>query len=130
MTARLYRVIVPVSDIDRAASFYGAILAEPGERVSGQRHYFACGPTILACVDPRGDNASSDFHPNPDHIYFSVPDLEAVFARAQTADCTWLETEIAMRPWGERSFYLRDPFGNPICFADEETLFIGGRFVP
>ncbi len=130
MTVRLYRVIVPVSDIDRAAEFYSAILDDPGERVSGQRHYFACGPTTLACVDPREDPASSDFRPNPDHIYFSVPDLEAVFERAKGESCAWLETEIATRAWGERSFYLHDPFGNPICFADEETLFTGGRFVP
>jgi hypothetical protein len=33
--------------------------------------------------------------------------------------------EIAMRPWGERSFYMADPFGNPLCFVDERTLFTG-----
>ena len=38
--------------------------------------------------------------------------------------------EIAERPWGERSFYAHDPFGNPVCFVDERTLFTGGRFVP
>jgi hypothetical protein len=32
---------------------------------------------------------------------------------------------IATRPWGERSFYLRDPFGNPLCFVDAATLFTG-----
>jgi uncharacterized glyoxalase superfamily protein PhnB len=31
--------------------------------------------------------------------------------------------QIANRPWGERSFYLRDPFGNPLCFVDETTVF-------
>ena len=31
------------------------------------------------------------------------------------------------RPWGERSFYLRDPFGNPLCFVDAATLFTGPR---
>jgi hypothetical protein len=30
---------------------------------------------------------------------------------------------IARRPWGERSFYMRDPFGNPLCFVDEASLF-------
>jgi hypothetical protein len=34
--------------------------------------------------------------------------------------------EIARRPWGERSFYMRDPFGNPLCFVDEGTLFTSG----
>ena len=32
---------------------------------------------------------------------------------------------IARRPWGERSFYLREPFGNPLCFVDSATLFTG-----
>jgi len=29
------------------------------------------------------------------------------------------------RPWGERSFYAVDPFGNPLCFVDQKTLFTG-----
>jgi hypothetical protein len=37
-------------------------------------------------------------------------------------------TPIETRPWGERSFYATDPFGNPICnpicFVDSRTLFI------
>jgi hypothetical protein len=32
---------------------------------------------------------------------------------------------IARRPWGERSFYLREPFGNPLCFVDSAALFTG-----
>ena len=30
---------------------------------------------------------------------------------------------IEKRPWGEVSFYMKDPFGNPLCFVDETTLF-------
>ncbi len=60
----------------------------------------------------------------------AVADLEAVFERAKAAGCVWLEAAISARPWGERCFYARDPFGNPICFVDEGTLFLGGRFVP
>ncbi len=26
---------------------------------------------------------------------------------------------------GERLFYARDPFDNPICFVDEKTVFTG-----
>jgi len=33
--------------------------------------------------------------------------------------------QIAVRPWGEWSFYLSDPFGNPLCFVDAATLFTG-----
>ena len=33
--------------------------------------------------------------------------------------------EIARRPWGERSFYLQDPFGNPLCVVDAGSIFTG-----
>lgn len=106
---RLFRVILPVPDIEAAAAFYGAWLGMPGRRVSPGRHYFDCGGTILACFDPRADGDAFDAGPNPDHVYFAVDDLEATRAR----------------PWGERSFYARDPFDNPICFVDAHTIFTG-----
>lgn len=130
MDARLYRVIVPVPDIDEGAKFYGALFGVSGERVSVERHYFDCGGVILACVDTRLGNPSAEFRANPDHLYFAVADLEAMFERAKAAGCQWIEVSIQSRAWGERSFYARDPFGNPICFVDETTLFTGGRFVP
>ena len=55
MKARLYRVILPVDDIDRADRFYTELLGLAGERVSPGRHYFDCGGTILACYDPVAD---------------------------------------------------------------------------
>ena len=125
MNARLFRVIAPVSDIDRAASFYGRVFADPGIRVSKGRHYFQCGPTILACYDPKSDGDDKQFRPNPEHIYFAVDDLEAAYTRAQNAGCEWIEEAIEKRTWGERSFYARDPFGNPICFVDARTVYSG-----
>jgi catechol 2,3-dioxygenase-like lactoylglutathione lyase family enzyme len=133
MTVKLFRVILPVVDVDEAARFYGAILGWPGERVSGGRHYFDCGGTILACVDPdpeAGRGVPVDFRPNADHVYFSVDDLEGTLERARTAGCSWLGDEIKVYPWGERAFYARDPWRNPICFVEAGTEFTGGRFVP
>jgi uncharacterized glyoxalase superfamily protein PhnB len=127
MSARLFRVIVPVTDIDRAAAFYGALLAEPGRRVSSGRHYFDCGGTLLACYDARadGDAPSEPARSNTGHLYFAVSDLEDAFDRAFEAGCRQLDAAIESRPWGERSFYLVDPFGNQLCFIDERTLFTG-----
>jgi len=124
---RLYRVILPARDIKTAARFYATVLGFEGKRVSEGRHYFDCGGTILACVVPEGEGL--EFRPNIDHVYFAVDDLEAAFERAKNADCDWLEDSIETRPWDERSFYARDPFGNPICFVDETTLFTGQRYV-
>ncbi|HEY1785910.1 MAG TPA: VOC family protein [Pirellulales bacterium] len=123
--ARLYRVILPVGDIDVAASFYRDLLGQPGRRVSAGRHYFDCGGVILACFDPRRDGDDFDARPNPDHIYFAVSDVDSTFDRARGLGCAELDSRVETRPWGERSFYAKDPFGNPICFVDEQTIFTG-----
>lgn len=133
MPARLYRVILPVSDIDRAAEFYAAALGSPGTPISPGRHYFDCGGTILACFDPQADGDGYEAAPNPEWIYFAVEDLDATFAACRTAGATPAPGEvhgdpageIATRPWGERSFYIHDPFGNRICFVDVNTCFTG-----
>ena len=130
---RLYRVVLPVNDLNAAVSFYVAMLEQPGMRVSNGRHYFMCGGVILAIYDPRADGDDRTPRPNFDHVYFAVDDLESVFARAQKVgglstvigDGRLPMGEIARRPWGERSFYMNDPFGNPICFVDAASLYKG-----
>jgi len=114
-----------VSDIEKAAAFYAAILQVPGERVSPGRHYFDCGGTILACFDPQADGDKFDARPNPDHVYFSVANLEAAYDRAKAAGCMIIDHMIRKMPWGERMFYATDPFGNPVAFVDEKTVFTG-----
>jgi catechol 2,3-dioxygenase-like lactoylglutathione lyase family enzyme len=121
---RIFRIILPVSNIEAAAKFYTHLLAVQGQRVSPGRHYFNCGGVILACFDPHADGDDFDAHPNPGHIYLSVDDLEPFHRRAKEAGCRDLGP-IAKRPWGERSFYCKDPFGNPLCFVDEDTVFTG-----
>jgi uncharacterized glyoxalase superfamily protein PhnB len=102
-------------------------------RISPGRHYFDCDGVILACFNPRADGDAWDATPNPDHMYFSVDDLEAAYERAQrlgglsaeTGDGNLAMGQIAVRPWGERSFYLKDPFGNKLCFVDAASVFKG-----
>ena len=127
---RLYRVIVQVADLDRAAGFYERLFGVAGRRIEGaSRHYFDCGDVILALLQPRGENARS----TPDYLYFAVGDLEALHRRAKDLGALAKGTihgesaagEIARRPWGERSFYAADPFGNLLCFVDARTLFTG-----
>jgi predicted enzyme related to lactoylglutathione lyase len=123
----LYRVILPVPDIERAAQFYAAVLGQPGQRVSPGRHYFTCGGTILACYAPPADGDGPaigwQFHPLQ-YLYFAVPDLEAARERVRAADGV-IDEDIAKMPWGERMFYARDPFGSRISFVDERTKFTG-----
>ena len=124
---KLYRVIVPVQEIDAAAQFYATLLDTPGERVSPGRHYFDLGGTILAVYDPvaDGDPASEWMPHRNQYVYIAVSNLEQVFDRARVTGAVAETDEIASMPWGERLFYGRDPSGNGICFVDEETLFVG-----
>jgi catechol 2,3-dioxygenase-like lactoylglutathione lyase family enzyme len=133
--AALFRVIIPAGDLERSVRFYSALLDQPGMRVSGGRHYFRCGAVTVAVYSPGGDGDPAEPRPNFGHVYFSTQDLDAYFTRAQQTGGLSAEIgdgglkmgEIATRPWGERSFYVDDPFGNPLCFVDEATVFRGGR---
>ncbi|HXK34658.1 MAG TPA: VOC family protein [Dehalococcoidia bacterium] len=122
----LFRVILPTDDVERDVRFYATVLGHEGERIAPRRHYFYCGPTILAIVDPREHDAAAPVRPNVEHVYFSVAGIDAAYAAARRAGCSWLEDRVRKRDWGERSFYARDPFGNPICFVEEKTAFTGG----
>jgi catechol 2,3-dioxygenase-like lactoylglutathione lyase family enzyme len=127
----LFRVIMPAGDLEEAVRFYATLLDQPGMRVSGGRHYFRCGGVMLAVYHPAGDGDSTTPRPNFGHVYLSTAELEACHARAKSLGGLSREIgdgglpmgEIARRPWGERSFYLDDPFGNPLCFVDASTLF-------
>ncbi len=128
MRPTLFRIVLQVADIEQATGFYAAVLGAPGRRVSGGRHYFDCGGTILACLDPRADGDQFEAVPAPDHIYLAIDDLEHTREAVQTAGgrlAPGSMGSIARRPWGERSFYAEDPFGNKLCFVDRNTVFTG-----
>lgn len=65
-------------------------------------------------------------------FYFTVSDLEAIHERAGALGCISREDVhdqpaggILVRPWGERSFYVEDPWRNPLCFVEEGTVYTG-----
>lgn len=126
-------MILPVGDIESASRFYATLFGQAGARVSPGRHYFPCGDVTLALYCPQSDGDARVPYPNFDHVYFAVEDLDELYRRATevgglspvTGDGRLPMGQIATRPWGERSFYLHDPFGNPLCFVDARTLFMG-----
>ena len=128
---RIFRIPVEVSDLARGVTFYSVLLGSPGRAIrGGTRHYFDCGSVILALIDISGSERTLGHGGRETH--FAVDDLEAVHARAKTLGCLSSEDvhessggEIEVRPWGERSFYAIDPFGNGLCFVDDATLFTG-----
>lgn len=127
---KLFRIILPVHDIETATRFYGDIFGQQGQRVSPGRHYFDLEGIILACYDPTADGdeikAQWVFHENQ-FIYIATDRLETVHRKFRESASEYVDEQINQMPWGERLFYARDPFGNPVCFVDSETVFTGGQ---
>jgi predicted enzyme related to lactoylglutathione lyase len=125
----LFRLNVEVGNLEQAAGFYAALFGRPGRVQAGSRCYFSCGPVTLQVVDV---STVGPPHPAAKALYFTVRDLDAVFERARSLGCLSSEGvhgtpggEIAVRPWGERSFYAEDPWRNPLCFVDVKTIYSG-----
>ncbi|MGH8066093.1 MAG: VOC family protein [Candidatus Entotheonellia bacterium] len=127
---KLFRVLLEVSNLSSAVTFYSALFGIPGRPIFGGRHYFDYGEVILGFVDVSA--TGRDAQPIPQYVYFAVSNLDEVYRRAEELGCLASEDvhggssgKIEVRPWGERSFYAADPFGNLVCFVDAETVFSG-----
>lgn len=130
----LFRVLLPAVDLRTSVRFYERLLDARGRRVAPGRVYFDCGPVILGVLDFSGAPATERAPPT-EALYFSTSDLDGVFRRARRLRCLTPGLihgdpanplgAIAVRPWGERSFYATDPAGNPLCFVDAKTVFTG-----
>jgi predicted enzyme related to lactoylglutathione lyase len=125
---KLFRVTVEVGDLDEAASFYAELFATDGKRHPGARHYFDCGGVIVAVLDPTQGGLNPTV--GPKSLYFAVKDIEGAHARATKLGALapykvhgQPAGAITKRPWGERSFYVVDRWGNDLCFVEEGTLY-------
>ena len=126
---QFFRLNIEVGDLASAISFYSKLLGIEGRKQAGSRCYFECGPVTLQVVDVTQSHSP---HAAAKALYFTVKDLEAVFQRAQELQCVAAEEVhgapgggIVVRPWGERSFYVDDPWNNPLCFVQEGTVYRG-----
>lgn len=125
----LFRINVEVGNLDEAGEFYGTLFGIEGRRRAGSRCYFSCGPVTLQVVDV---SSAGPPHPAAKALYFTVRNLDAVFARAKALGCLARADvhgaaagEISVRPWGERSFYAEDKWRNPLCFVEAGTEYPG-----
>jgi predicted enzyme related to lactoylglutathione lyase len=126
---QMFRLNIEVGNLDQAAEFYGTLMGLEGRKQAGSRVYFTCGPVTLQVVDV---SAAGTPHPAAKALYFTVNDLDAIFARAQALGCVSQESvhgapggQISVRPWGERSFYAVDAWNNPLCFVEAGTIYPG-----
>ncbi len=125
---RLYRVVLPVHGIERAAEIYALLLQMPGQRVAPDRHDFDCGGTILSCVD---SNAGGDVGQPGERarlqasVAIAVTDLDSVHERAQRSGCQIGDGGVVSAASGERLLWVADPFGNRIGFVDDASVLLG-----
>ena len=125
---RIFRVTIEVADLEEATKFYSALLNVPGKRHPGARHYFECDGVILAVLDVSKGGMKPTI--GPKSLYFAVDDVQTVHDRAAKLKALAPykvhgepASEVIKRPWGERSFYATDPWGNELCFVEEGTLY-------
>lgn len=125
----LFRINVEVGNLDQAAEFYSKLFGVVGRKQAGSRCYFNCGPVTLQVVDV---SSAGKPHPAAKALYFTVDDLDAIYARAKALGCLSKEDVhgvsgggISVRPWGERSFYAEDKWHNPLCFVEAGTIYPG-----
>lgn len=118
---QLFRINIEVGDLDAGERFYTRLLGVEGRKGAGSRVYVAAGAVTLQIVDV---SATRKPHPNSESLYFLVRDLDAVYERAKALGCVSRDLvqgqpggEIRVRPGGERSFYARDRWKNPLCFV-------------
>jgi len=119
-TPRLFRLNVEVGDID------SELLALEARPQMGARVYLNAGAVTLQIVQVPQP------HPAAKAVYFAVADLDGIHGRASALGCLSGDDvhgtpagAPVVRPWGERSFYADDPWGNPLCFVDEGTIYAG-----
>ena len=123
---QFFRMNLEVGDLAAAQSFYETLFGIQSRGQAGHRFYINPGPVALQVIAPPTP------HPVPKALYFTVLDLDAVHARASALDALSTAAvhglqggDISVKPWGERSFYVNDPWGNQICFVQADTVYAG-----
>jgi catechol 2,3-dioxygenase-like lactoylglutathione lyase family enzyme len=121
----LFRLNIEVGDIAEAQRFYERLLGVEGRPQMGRRCYFETGVTLQVVQ-------ADEPHTAAKALYFLTSDLDGLHRTASELGC--LSDEVVhgepggqpvVRPWGERSFYADDPWGNPLCFVETGTVYAG-----
>ena len=112
MDWKLELVAVPVSDVDRAKSFYVdqvGFNADHDHRVNEQLRFVQLTPPGSACSIAFGTGLTDAPPGSAPNLQLVVSDIQA--ARQQLIDGGVAVSDVDVQPWG--SFvYFRDPDGN------------------
>jgi catechol 2,3-dioxygenase-like lactoylglutathione lyase family enzyme len=123
--ARLALIILAVSDLPRAVTFYSAAFGWPqvvdvpvyaeftlpgGQRLGlYQREGFGVNTGQVPFRVPDGELSSVE-------IYFYTDDVPAIIAQLEAAGARQLST-LTLRDWGDEAAYYADPDGNVLVVA-------------
>ena len=123
---QFFRMNIEVGDLAAAQAFYETLFGTQGRGQAGHRFYINPAPVAFQVVQLEAP------HPAAKALYFTTADLDGVHARAAQLKCLSNEMvhglrggDISVKPWGERSFYAQDPWGNPLCFVEAGTVYAG-----
>ena len=125
---QLIRLNVEVADLDAAISFYTDLFRVRGRKQPGTDA--TCGPVTLQVLDV---SSNGQPHPAAKALSFTVENLEAAFDRAKALSC--LSRKVSARVHRQVAsscargasdrFYAEDPWGKPLCFVEEGTVYTG-----
>lgn len=128
---QLFRVSIPVRNLEAATRFYGSLLGHSGERISPAWHYFQFGQAILACHHAAAEGGAVSIPPHSAPLCIAVDDhIEQLLIRARALGAIDTDTSAKIQPNGEYGFRLRDPFGNALMLVDARTMQWGRGAAP
>ena len=113
MDMKLELVPIPVTDVDRAKSFYVddvGFVADHDHQFSDEIRFVQLTPPGSACSIVIGTGITKAPPASAEGILLKVDDIEA--ARAELLDRGVEISEIEDMDWGARHAYFQDPDGN------------------
>ena len=109
---QLHRVVVSVSDLDRAFGFYHDLLGLPGSVGDGTAALSAGAGHVELLLHERG-SVASDLSVA---LSFCIRELDAVCSEWASTGGVVVDAP-AEQPWGERMAVVRDPDGHFVCLT-------------
>lgn len=121
---RLLETGLYAHDLGAAERFYAGVLGlDVIGKVDGRHVFFRCGDGVLLIFDPSATIAAGGQVPphgatGPGHVAFAATAQELESWRAHLRSHGIAIEHEARWPGGSSSFYVRDPAGNSIEFAE------------
>jgi catechol 2,3-dioxygenase-like lactoylglutathione lyase family enzyme len=111
------RVLVGTKDYAKSTAFYGELLRFPvqdeWDAPDGRGILFATGGGVIEVLEDSPHHPAET--PHGVMVSIQVADVDALHARLTDAGVAPTDS-LSNRPWGHRSFAIRDPNGLPLTF--------------